>query len=227
VRLAQELNMPTALVPSGPGVTCALGLLMADFRHDYSRTFLARVKTLAPAALSAVFRAMEEIAAAQMLAEGVAHSAIVFHRAADMRYEGQGYELSVPLPNGEYEAADLITLTNELGRIHRDGYGYAMPSEAAEIVTVRLTAIGLRPKPQFRSEPLGAADAQAALKGKRRVYMDGAFHEIRVYERRLLRSGMQIAAPAIVEQFDSTTVLFDGYDLSVDSFKNLIIRRKG
>jgi len=227
VRLAQELNMPTALVPSGPGVTCALGLLMADFRHDYSRTFLARVKTLAPAALSAVFRAMEEIAAAQMLAEGVAQSAIVFHRAADMRYEGQGYELSVPLPNGEYEAADLITLTNELGRIHRDGYGYAMPSEAAEIVTVRLTAIGLRPKPQFRSEPLGAADAQAALKGKRRVYMDGAFHEIRVYERRLLSSGMQIAAPAIVEQFDSTTVLFDGYDLSVDSFKNLIIRRKG
>jgi N-methylhydantoinase A len=57
--------------------------------------------------------------------------------------------------------------------------------------------------------------------------MDGAFHEIRVYERRLLSSGMQIAAPAIVEQFDSTTVLFNGYDLSVDSFKNLIIRRKG
>ena len=170
---------------------------------------------------------MEEIAAAQMLSEGVAHSAIVFHRAADMRYEGQGYELSVPLPNGEYEAADLSTLTDELGRIHRDGYGYAMPSEAAEIVTVRLTAIGLRPKPQFRSEPLGAADAQPALKGKRRVYMDGAFHEIPVYERRLLRAGMQIAAPAIVEQFDSTTVLFNGYDLSVDSFKNLIIRRKG
>jgi N-methylhydantoinase A len=227
VRLAQELNMPTALVPSGPGVTCALGLLMADFRHDYSRTFLARVRTLAPAALSAVFRAMQEIAAAQMLAEGVAHSAIVFHRAADMRYEGQGYELSVPLPNREYAAAELVTLTDELGRIHRDGYGYAMPSEAAEIVTVRLTAIGLRPKPQFRSEPLGAADARPALKGERRVYMDAAFHEIPVYERRLLRAGMQIAAPAIVEQFDSTTVLFNGYDLSVDSFKNLIIRRKG
>ena len=227
VRLAQELNIPTALVPEGPGVTCALGLLMADFRHDYSRTFLALADRLEPARLNEAFRELEARAAAQMQAEGVPADALVFHRAADMRYQGQGYELTVPLPGKDYERADLAATARELGRIHAEGYGYAMAPETAEIVTLRLTVIGRRRKPEFRAEPAGPADAHAALKGRRRVYMDGAWREVPIYERRRLRSGMRVAAPAIIEQFDSTTVLFPGYDLAVDPLRNLLIERKG
>ena len=226
VRLAQELNIPTALVPGGPGVTCALGLLMADFRHDYSRTFLAVVARLEPAALTAAFRELEGRASAQMQAEGVARDAIVFHRAADMRYQGQGYELAVPLPGRDYETPDLAAMARELGRIHAEGYGYAMAPETAEVVTLRLTAIGRRPKPEFRPAESGSADSQPALKGSRRVYMDARHRDVPVYERRRLEPGMRVAAPAIIEQFDSTTVLFEGYDLAVDPFRNLIIQRK-
>ncbi len=225
VRLAQELDITTALVPGGPGVTCALGLLMADFRHDYSRTFLAAVDGLEPAALTAAFRELTERASAQMCAEGVAREAIVFHRAADMRYQGQGYELAVPLPCRDYERADLAALGRELARIHREGYGYAMAPETAEIVTLRLTAIGLRGKPQFRTAESVPADPAPARKGQRRVYMDGRHREVAVYDRPRLRPGMRVAAPAIVEQVDSTTVLFDGYELTVDGFGNLIIRK--
>jgi N-methylhydantoinase A len=227
VKLAQELNIPTALVPGGPGVTCALGLLMADFRHDYSRTFLALLVRLDPEAVNAAFRELEEQATAQMLSEGVSREATVFHRAADMRYEGQGYELTVPLINKNYQQEDLTAMAGELGRIHREGYGYEMSAAAAEIVTLRLTAIGLRRKPEFRAERPGTDDSQSALKERRRVYMDGGFREVPVYERRRLACGMEVASPAIIEQFDSTTVLFDGYDLAVDSFRNLVIRRKG
>ena len=226
VRLAQELNIPTALVPSGPGVTCALGLLMADFRHDYSRTFLAPVDRLDAGALTAAFRELEDRATAQMVSEGVSRGAIVFHRVADMRYQGQGYELAVPLASKDYERADLAAAAHELGRIHSEGYGYEMAPEMAEIVTLRLTVIGQRRKPEFRAEESVTTDSQSALKGRRRVYMDAGHREVPVYERRLLGSGMRVAAPAIIEQFDSTTVLFEGYDLTVDKFRNLIIQRK-
>jgi N-methylhydantoinase A len=94
------------------------------------------------------------------------------------------------------------------------------------MVTLRLTAIGLRRKPEFRAEQTGASEARAAFTGTRRVYMDGAFREIPVYARQRLAAGMRVAAPAIVEQFDSTTVLFEGYDLTVDRFRNLILQRR-
>jgi N-methylhydantoinase A len=227
VALARELGIPTMLVPVGPGVTCALGLLTADFRHDYSRTFLALIDRLDPGALNAAFREMENKATAQMLSEGLSREAIVFHRTADMRYQGQGYELPVPLDGKDYQRADLEAMAGALGRLHREGYGYDMPPATAEIVTLRLTAIGGRRKPEFRREAAGTKESEPAKKGERRVYMDGRFRDIPVYDRSLLASGMRVAAPAIVEQFDSTTVLFEGYDLTVDNFRNLIIQRKG
>lgn len=227
VRLAQELDIPTALVPGGPGVTCALGLLMADFRHDYSRTFLCAVARLDPAALTGAFRELEQRAGAQMIDEGVARDAIVFTRSADMRYQGQGYELAVPVAAGDCSGAVLAQMARELGRLHREGYGYEMAAESAEIVTLRLTAIGIRGKPRFRTRELGGTDARPALKESRRVYVDAGFRDVPVYDRPRLEPGMRIVAPAIVEQFDSTTVLFDGYDLRVDAFGNLVIERKG
>jgi N-methylhydantoinase A len=226
VRLAQELNMPKLLVPGGPGVTCALGLLMADFRHDYSQTFISPVVSLDPSRLNAAFEAIESRARVQMIAEGFAEGGVQFTRAADMRYGGQGYEIEIGLPNDRFDKNMMQRICVDFGRLHRDNYGYEMSADTVEIVTLRLSVIGSRLKPEFLQEPAGAEDPASAYKSHRRVFMDGKFLDIPIYERGRLASGMRVKAPAIVEQVDSTTVLFPGYALEVDSYRNLIIEQK-
>jgi N-methylhydantoinase A len=226
VKLAQELNIHRVLVPEGPGVNCALGLLMADFRHDYSRTFLHIMSRLDPSSLTEAFAELESRAMDQMLSEGLARDAIVFHRSADLRYLGQGYELELPFPGGHYEGHHLKSLADEFGRLHKDNYGYTMNPESVEIVNLRLVAIGLLDKPQIKSEEQGPPDPAAAYKGRRRVYMEGRFQEVPIFERSRMRCGMEIPSPAIIEQIDSTTVVFPGYHTVVDRYRNLIITRR-
>jgi N-methylhydantoinase A len=226
VKLAQELGIRTILVPGGPGVTCALGLLMADFRHDYSRTFVGRLATLDPGRLQAAFAALEARAWAQMTVDGFTEDSVVLTRAADLRHAGQGYELEVPVPTGDCDRAMLDALAGEFGQRHCAKYGYAMAPETVEIITLRLVAIGVRAKPVFAEQPEGPPDPAPALKSRRRAFMDGAWHDVPVYDRALLACGMRVAAPAIVEQEDSTTALFEGYGLEVDRFGNLVIRER-
>jgi len=226
VKLAQELDIPKLIVPEGPGVNCALGLLMADFRHDYSQTFLHLLRTLDPTHLTQGFRALEEKAVEQMVQEGVPKGDVVLRRTLDLRYLGQGYELEVYAPNKNYEKGDLDSLARELNRVHHEKYGYSMPSDTAEIVNLRLTAIGGLTKPEIREESYAGTDPGAALKERRRVYMDGTFLEAPIYERKRLKCGNKIKSPAIIEQLDSTTVLFQGYAATVDRYRNLIIEQE-
>ncbi|MFB3906170.1 MAG: hydantoinase/oxoprolinase family protein [Acidobacteriota bacterium] len=224
VKLAQELGIPRILVPESPGVNCALGLLMADFRHDYSQTFLRQLRTLSPGELNEAFRALEEKATEQMLREGIEAQQIVLIRSLDLRYQGQGYELEVPAPNKEYGREDLYALAEDLGKLHEAKYGYQMAARTAEIVNLRLSAIGLLSKPRLAEEEPRGENPEAAKKGSRRVYFEGEFHEVPIYERRRLVCGNRVAGPAIIEQLDSTTVLFPGSSAEVDRRRNLRIR---
>ena len=227
VALAKQMNIQKLIVPEAPGVNCALGLLMADFRHDYSKTFLHNLWNLDSAALSKEYAQMEQGALMQLVEEHVHENDIIFHRSADLRYKGQGYELELSIPNiDQYSAEDLRTICRDYSNTHKDKYGYAMEDEFVEIVNIRLTAIGLLSKPKLAEEPYVGEDCSAAIKGMRRVYMDGTYKEINIYDRRKLRHGNKIFSPAIVEQADSTTVLFEGYDAIVDKYRNLIIEQR-
>ena len=226
VKLAQELNIPKLIVPEGPGVNCALGLLMADFRHDYSRTFLHLMQNLDPARLTQGFCALEEQAMEQMIHEGVPGKDVILLRSLDLRYLGQGYELEISAPNIPFEKKDLEALARELSRIHHEKYGYTMASDTAEIVNLRLTAIGGLSKPEIKEEAPAGKDPMGSLKERRRIYMDGRFVEASIYERKKLKCANEMKAPAIIEQLDSTTVLFEGYKARVDRYRNLIIERE-
>jgi len=226
VKLAQELNIGRVLVPEGPGVNCALGLLMADFRHDYSQTFLQLMSRVEPAHLESAFKGLEDKARDQMLAEGLPEDTIVFHRSADLRYKGQGYELEVPFPGSVTGAGDIVKTGESFSLLHEEKYGYTMPSDSVEIVNVRLVALGLLEKPDIKTEEPGGPDSRSALKERRRVFMDGKSMEIPIYERSLLSCGMEIDSPAVIEQLDSTTVVFPGYRTVVDRYRNLMITKK-
>jgi N-methylhydantoinase A len=226
VSLAKELNIPKIIVPEAPGVNCALGLLMADFRHDYSQSFLHPMNRLDPERLTAAYRAIEEKATMQMQKEGVDEKDIVFSRSADMRYAGQGYELEVPLEHRDYGQQDIEKICETLGRIHEENYGYRMGAEAVEVVILRVTAVGILSKPKIKGEPFVGEDPTHALKDKRKVYMGGAERVIQIFDRKKLRCGNRVPSPSIIEQVDSTTVLFEGYSASVDQYRNLIIEKE-
>lgn len=222
VKLAKELNIPKVIVPVGPGVTCALGLLMADFRHDYSQTFLARVQELEPSGLSAAFAAIEAKAVAQMEHEGVPAGHVTFRRSIDMRYSGQGFELEVKAPNGDYTQADLDALCVSLGEAHTDQYGYARDAEHAEMVNLRVVATGALPKPDIPRNAAGDAGAPEPRE-MRRAYFEGACVDTAIYARHTMRPGMCVTGPAIIEQLDSTTVVLPGCDAVLDEYNNIVI----
>jgi len=221
--LAIELNVPRLIIPTSPGVNSAVGLLMADFRYDYSKTFLKKVSEVKLEDLHQQYKDLEEQARQQMLDEKIPEDKIVFHRSADMRYYGQGYEVDVPVPWGQLSKGHVEEIKQSFHQIHAQLYGYNQLEAEMEVVYLRLAAIGRVPKPNFQKQALAGEDASGAFKGHRRVYMDGQFVKTALYDRSRLQPNNRIEGPAIVEQFDSTTLIKAAQTAVVDEYLNLIV----
>jgi len=225
--LAAELGMPRVIIPVAPGVTSALGLLVADFRHDYSRTLLRSIPGMDMPELNLAYTALEAEGLAQMLVEGVDPSAVVFTRSADLRYLGQGYELEVHVPPGLLTRQELRLVSERFVEAHRREYGYVKEeNETVELVNLRVAAVGSLPKPTFDAKPISpraTVNPARALKNTRLVFFEGSFCPTPIYDRALLEVGDEVEGPAIVEQLDSTTVLPPGLVAGVDPYNNLVI----
>lgn len=223
LELAEELRIPTVVVPISPGVNSALGLLIADFRYDYSQTFLRKTEGIDLDSLNQGFKDLESKAIRQMLEERIPRKDRVILRSIEMRYSGQGYELEVTVPNGILTQRNLRMMNESFHRIHRQLYGYASPQEMTEFVYLRIAALGKIPKPSFKREKEGDHRPARALKGKRKVFVQGKYVSVPIYERALLAPGDKVSGPAIVEQMDSTTFLSYGHRGQVDPYLNLIV----
>ena len=149
--LAAELKIPRVLVPVAPGVTSALGLLMADLRHDYVRTVLSRGDQLQPGNLTSLYAEMETEAQSEMLREGVALGKVAILRTADIRYAGQGYELEVPVSGGALTKASLADVVDLFHQAHTRVYGHASPDSPIEAVNLRVTALAKMPRPRLEA----------------------------------------------------------------------------
>jgi N-methylhydantoinase A len=228
-RLAAELSIPTVLVPMSPGTTSALGLLVTDLKHDYSATLLARLDRLDPAAAEAAFARLTAEGEAALRREGLTREAMTFLRQAELRYVGQSFELPIPLPAGPVDTAQLAAALAQFHAAHERAYGFSAPGEPVELVNLRLTALGVIAKPRPAVIAAGDADPGAARVATRPVYFAeaGGYTACPIYDRYRLRAGNLIAGPAIVEEFDSTTVLHPGYAARVDRFGNLLIAPAG
>ena len=225
--LAAALDVPQVISPPMPGATSALGLLVADFRHDYSQTYLCAVPEVDLDHINRVFTELEGVALDQMRREGVRPHDVRFSRHADLRYLGQGYELEVAVPAGRLNADDLQVVAERFYASHRQHYGYVKDEEdVVEFVNLRLTTIGRVPRPHFAPadrSPNAGFNPSRARKGERQACFGGRFQPVALYERSALVTGDAIQGPAIVEQLDSTTVLGSGQQAVVDGYGNLII----
>jgi len=220
--LAQELGMKTIVVPPGPGLLCALGLLVSDARRDFSATRIMPLNGESMPALNAVANRLEQQAKVWFAAEGGFGTDQTMEWAADTRYLGQSHELTIPLCSGPYATAAIEDLTADFAKEHTRLYGYAAAADI-ELVTLRLTARAALDRPGF-SFAGASASTEIRIKETRRVHFPkSGFIDCSVYDRASLGSGDRIQGPAILEQMDTTSVLFPGQQLECDSFGNMII----
>jgi N-methylhydantoinase A len=228
-RLAIEMRFPLTIIPRAPGIFSAMGLLVTDLRHDFSLTRIRRVDTADPAELTKLFAGLATQGRAALEREGVPSKAMRFPRQVDMRYVGQSYEISVPLPEDEPQDR-LVELIDE--RFHREHdriYGFSAPTEPTELVNLRLSAIGTIAKPESPVIAAAGPDgAAAALQGYRPVYFveAGGFVDCPIYLRYELGHGAGIDGPAVIEEMDSTTVVHPGFQVTVDTTGNLLLERQ-
>ena len=224
--LAAELEIPRVLVPIAPGVTSALGLLMADLRNDLVRTVLRRSEEVAPAELNSRFAEMEFEALDQMRREGIEDDRVNIIRMADLRYLGQGYEFEVPVGGGEIGDEEVGQIFQRFHEAHRSLYGYAIPDNPVEIVNLRVTALATLPRPKLEAAPLkGTGNPDWALTGRRQVYFHNEAISTMIFDRGRLQPGDVLTGPAVVEQLDSTTVVWPRQTARVDAYNNLILER--
>ncbi len=228
--LLREVGLKSALVPRFPGITSALGCVIADLRHDQVQTLNMMLDGLDAAALD--HRMMEEGKAAHnvVASAGIQVERIDVLFELDMHYVGQTHTIGVPLPVTLSEATTGIT-AEIIGKAFEEAYqaqfSRKLPGIPVKIVSLRTAAIGRRPHFSLAAlAPPADASLEKACTGTRNVWFDGGWHETSIWSRLDLPAGVVIEGPAILEQPDATTVVEPGLAARVDTLGNIIIERQ-
>jgi N-methylhydantoinase A len=225
VELAQALNMREIVVPACPGIASAFGMLSADVRHDFVQTYISVSEEAGVVRLVSIFKEMEDQGREQLKREGFSGRSIVLVRSADMRYVRQAYELAVPVKSGVLQKRDVSAIVESFHNLHEKAYGYARKKEAVEFVNLRVVALGKLPR--FRLSDRTQTPEGAAATGHRKVFFETIACNTPIYHRDHLGVGQEISGPAVVEQMDSTVVIFPGYQAVTDRYGNLLIKARG
>lgn len=227
--IADEIGVPTVIVPIAPGAFSALGMIMSNVRRDLVRTRLIRSDEADPAELESIFADMEE-EARQTLAAEVKDAPVVLERYVDMRYVGQEYTVSVPMPQGPISAETLAEVRAEFDRLHDQAYGHSSSTEPTEMINTRLVAFGILAEATLEQLPEGGPEPAAeAIVGTTELCLDAqaGYVSAPVYDRAKLLAGNRFSGPALIAEKGATTVLIPGYTCSVDKYGNLVISKEG
>jgi N-methylhydantoinase A len=226
-QIALEVGTPYVLVPPYPGVTAALGLLATDMVYEYAATTYQRLSRLDAPALQRAFEELEERALVQLEEDGIPADRIVIQRVAECRYLGQGYELRVDAGPGMVDAAWAGRLRSAFDDIHEREYSRRFEDADVEIPNVRVRGIGLMPPLETPEVEHGEPSPEAALRREADAWflVHGRLEAVptRYFDRAALRAGNRLEGPAIVLQYDSTTVVPPGMSAHVDRFGNILI----
>ena len=227
--LADWLGMQHVIIPPNPGVTSAYGLLLTDVRVDLVHTDVQREDRLDVGRITAEIQDLERRVTARLEDEGLLTQATRLDHFVDMRYAGQAYEIRVPL------AIDRATpdIQTHIQRAivafhasHKDRYGYSYAGkELVELVNVGVTGLGLLTRPHVpQAQPAGKSPEHART-GQTAVYFSKSTLDTPVYDRSALQTGNELSGPAIIQQYDATTVVEPGWSGRVDQWGTLRLER--
>ena len=227
-RIALDLGIPSLLIPWTPGVTSALGLLMSDVKHDYVRSKLVSLGELDLDEINGLFGQLTTQANSDLHSEGFVDSEIVLHPFLDLRYAGQGYELTVPAPMPPLKPTDLDLMRHRFHNQHEQAHGHKAESEPVELVSLRLISVGMVPHAKLSPAPPTGRKVEAARTGERAIFFgrDPGILNCPIYSRDLLEPNHRIAGPAVIEQMDTTTVVHPEQEATVDDYRNLMVKEK-
>lgn len=220
--LARELGIPTVLVPARPGITNALGCVVADLRHDYVRTVNKPLSAVDNATVARIYAEQAAEGEATIGREGVPVRELRRVLSADMQFQGQSHILSVGVDSADIGVAGLRTA---FAAAYFRRFGIELPEIPPVLVNLHTAVIGVRPEISLGA--LAATDRaptlDAAKLGTRRVWFSDGWHETSVYAREKLPLDATLEGPAILEQLDCTTVVEPGDTVRQDRFGNLLI----
>jgi N-methylhydantoinase A len=220
--LARELGIPTVLVPVRPGITNALGCVVADLRHDYVRTVNKPLSAVDDATVAGIYAEQATEGEATIAREGVPVRELRRVLSADMQFQGQSHILSVGVDSADIGVAGLH---KAFAAAYFRRFGIELPEIPPVLVNLHTAVIGVRPEISLAA--LAATDRaptlDAAKLGTRRVWFSHGWHETPVYAREKLPLDATLEGPAILEQLDCTTVVEPGDTVRQDRLGNLLI----
>ncbi len=225
-RIARKIGLKRVIAPLGAGALSALGMLVAPPALDFTHAYVSKLEEMDWDRLNSIYEDMENRGKASLREAGVQPEEMVFERTADMRYTGQGYEISVQIPLGKTKAEDAAGVEDAFWREYNRLYGRTIENVSVEGVNWRLWARGPIPKVALKGcEEVRRSSFEDVLKGNREVYFPEQkdFIKTNVYDRYLLKPGDRIDGPAIIEEKESTVVAGPNSFCTIDSFGNVII----
>jgi N-methylhydantoinase A len=219
--VARELEIPKVIIPRYPGVHAALGCLLVDVRHDFSKTYLVNSIEANLGVIEGIYAELEDEAREVLRKEGLTEDRVALVRNMDLRYIGQWRSLSVEVPKPIQSLQHALEIFH---REHERQFSWSNVEQVVEIYGLRITAIGQVAKPVF---PKTAQQPHGAVKPRstRRVFFEraGGFVDTPVYRRADLPAGTTLTGPAVIEQLDTTTIIPTRVKASIDDYLNIIL----
>jgi N-methylhydantoinase A len=220
VALARELGVPTVLVPRFPGLTSAVGCVLADVRHDFGRSIARPLDRVSSEEADAVF-AEQVVEGRRLIArENVMVDRVDVVHEADLLYDGQTHVIQVPVESPGFDPAKVA---RAFATRYRERFEVSLPEMRPVLMALRTTVSGIRPVRDL-SLFSGAGSGDGRPEGERQVVFGGTARATPIYRREALRPGEAFEGPAIIEQLDTTTVVGPGDTVAVDGLGNLVIR---
>ena len=221
IAIARELSVPRVIIPPMPAHFSALGMLLADLKHDYVQTFVRELAETSGAEIAEAFSILEESALATLTEEGSKSGQIVLRRFLDMRYRGQEYTLPVPIIEALNAVTDFSAIRSRFDQLHQEHYGHSAPKEPVMMVNLRLSALG-------RTEnklPLAATSRQedSGIRGRRPVIFEDKPVDCPIYLRSGFKSGDTLKGPAVIEEIGATILIYPGDTMQVNELGHLVI----
>ena len=221
--VARIMGSFPVVIPPAPGLLCATGDLVADFRDEFARTFIRTTDSVSGEDVRGILDELGAEARTWLEREGIPESDQRLAFNVDMRYYRQGYEIPVDIDPTLLAGNGTTMLAERFNQLHEQFYGFRMEGSACEIVNLRAIGYGKVPEPQLPEDEPGTGNASEAVVDEHEVYFQGEWLPTRIYDRAKLRPGHRVEGPAIVTEFDSTTVILSGYAAEIDRYLNLII----
>ncbi|MGA0939052.1 MAG: hydantoinase/oxoprolinase family protein [Litorivicinaceae bacterium] len=226
-RIMRELNLKQVLIPARPGVTSALGLLQADVKHEFISTKPQSLAQVSAETVRDIFSGLEEDAFAKFDEEGFARSSVMLERYMDLRYQGQGYELSVAV---DVDGLDTQRVRSDFDELHAKKFGHAAGSQPVEVMSYRLIGRAAPDRDQavFDVLPMSGVKGLEARARPGIFDVDGSPErfEMLVMQRDMMEMKQIYEGPLVIEQSDTTTLVIPRQTAELDSQGNIIIKDK-